>query len=181
MYLYEIRRARPEELLHLPEIERRASALFRDTKHAFLADAEPTPLHIFTAQQQQGLVWVATLGGQPPAGFALARILDGAIYLQEMDVDPQHARRGLGKRLVQAVCEGARRAGYPAVTLSTFRDLPWNAPFYEKLGFRVLAEAELRAGLQTVRQQETQIGFPRAERVCMRHDLAGASPERIRV
>ncbi len=49
--------------------------------------------------------------------------------------------------------QGYRRAragahgGLPALTLTTFAEVPWNAPYYEPCGFRRLAEAEITPGL----------------------------------
>jgi predicted N-acetyltransferase YhbS len=53
-----------------------------------------------------------------------------------VDVLPEYGRKGIGTGRVNAVCRSAREAGFAKVTLSTFRDVPWNAPFYEKCGFR---------------------------------------------
>ena len=44
--------------------------------------------------------------------------------------------------------------------LSTFRDLSWNAPFYSKLGFRPVDEAELTTGFQQIRLKELAAGLP---------------------
>jgi hypothetical protein len=49
--------------------------------------------------------------------------------------------------MLEQVIESARQAAYPAVTLTTFRDVPWNAPFYTRLGFSMLSELRLPAGL----------------------------------
>jgi GNAT superfamily N-acetyltransferase len=55
-------------------------------------------------------------------------------HLEEMDVLPEHAGQGLGAALIEAVCSWAHTRGFDAVTLSTFRDVPWNAPFYPRHG-----------------------------------------------
>lgn len=104
-------------------------------------------------------------------GFAVATIIDEAAHLEEVSVHPKHGRRGLGTRLVQAVCDWAEESGYPAVTLSTFRDIPWNAPFYARIGFRTMAEEELGPGLLAVRAHETEDGLIMQQRVFMRRRL----------
>jgi GNAT superfamily N-acetyltransferase len=104
-------------------------------------------------------------------GFAITREVDDTIYLQEMDVDPAHGRRGLGAELVETVCDWAQLQGYKVILLSTFRDLPWNAPFYAKLGFRMLDESELSIGFQHIRQQEQADGLPISDRVIMSYEL----------
>jgi hypothetical protein len=42
------------------------------------------------------------------------------------------------------------------VTLTTFRDVPWNAPFYRRLGFEVVDE--LPSGLAAIRAHEAMAG-----------------------
>jgi len=61
-------------------------------------------------------------------GMVIASVREGSVYIEEIDVLPQHGRRGLGARLLEGVCAWARTNGYPALTLSTFRDVPGTAP-----------------------------------------------------
>ncbi|KAM3111566.1 GNAT family N-acetyltransferase [Phormidesmis sp. 146-33] len=133
---YHIRSARAEELLLLSHIERSAARLFLDTPYAFLVDADPLPLEVVQQQSQAGRVWVAVDQYGAVVGYAIACEVDGTLYLQQIDVAPQHGRRGIGSALVGTVCAWAKQQGYAIVSLSTFRDIPWNAPFYSKLGFR---------------------------------------------
>ena len=72
-----------------------------------------------------------------PVGFAHVGILEPLVaHLKEVDVHPDHGHRGIGTRLVMAVCKSVGLAGYAFVTLTTFRDVPWNMPLYAKLGFQ---------------------------------------------
>ena len=81
---------------------------------------------------------MATAGGGEPIGFAIAFEVDGAAHLHEMDIDPKHGRRGVGRQLIGAVTSWALARGHTRLTLSTFRDVAWNGPYYEGLGFREL-------------------------------------------
>jgi GNAT superfamily N-acetyltransferase len=172
---YTIRSSRAEELPLLAQIERAAAVLFLDTPYAFLANDEPLSLDFVRQRFQVGQVWVAVDRQDVVVGFAITREVDDTIYLQEMDVAPAHGRRGLGAALVKIVCDWAKIQGYGAIWLSTFRDLPWNAPFYAKLGFQILDESELLVlhrkgfanGFQQIRQQELADGLPIAARVIM--------------
>jgi GNAT superfamily N-acetyltransferase len=148
-----------------------AAVLFLDTPYAFLASDEPLSLDFVQQRFQAGQVWVAVDKQDVVLGFAITREVDDTIYLQEMDVDPAHGRRGLGAALVETVCAWAQLQGYKAISLSTFRDLPWNAPFYAKLGFRILDESELSISFQHIRQQEQADGLPIADRVMMSYEL----------
>jgi hypothetical protein len=50
-------------------------------------------------------------------------------------------------------------------------DVPWNAPYYTRCGFRALDDRELTPGLRAIRAHEAAIGLDRWPRVCMRRDL----------
>jgi GNAT superfamily N-acetyltransferase len=168
---YTIRSAHAEELILLAQIERAAAVLFLATPYAFLINDEPLSLDFVQQRFQAGQVWVAVDPDDIVVGFAIAREVDNTIYLQEMDVDPAHGRRGIGAALVKTVIEWARLHDYHAVSLSTFRDLPWNAPFYAKLGFSILAGFELTIDFQEIRQQELEAGLPISERVIMYYQI----------
>ncbi len=100
-------------------------------------------------------------------------IVDGVAHLWQLSVHPAHLRQGRGSALVAAVCDWAVRQGFEAVTLTTFRDVPWNEPFYSQLGFRTLEE--LTAGLAAIRHHERDIGDDDfGPRVAMRKDLGRA-------
>ena len=172
---HHIRLARPHECALLPAIEIAAGRLFLATKYTAIDGIEPLPLPFFAQQQRHEHLWVAADEEDIPVGFAIALIIDNRAHLHELSVRPEHGRQGLGTRLVQHVLDWAQKAGLPAVTLSTFRDVPWNAPFYRKLGFVELPETEYGTGLQEIRQAEASLGLPMQDRVLMvfRFDQAG--------
>ncbi len=169
-----IRGARADELPQLAEIERLAGVRF-ETIPA-LADIPEvlTPAGALAAALGRGQVWVAAAAGDDtPVGFAYGDLLDDAVQLEELDVLPEWGRRGIGRALVEAVVADARARGLAAVTLTTFRDVPWNAPFYARLGFRVVADAALSPGLAALLEHEERRGLPRRLRVAMRRSIAG--------
>lgn len=168
---YTIRLARVGELPLLREIERAAGQLFAEIGLDRVAEDEPLPLDFLLAQQRLGLVWVAADESDRPIGSAAMRELDGAPHIEEISVHPAHGRRGLGKRLIETLCEWASGQAYRAVTLSTFRDVPWNAPYYARIGFRALEESELSGRLLALLDQEKRTWSP-LTRVCMRRDLS---------
>jgi GNAT superfamily N-acetyltransferase len=89
-------------------------------------------------------------------------------HLEEIDVHPDHGRRGLGTRFVAAVCGRAAMSGYREVTLTTFRAVPWNMPLYSRLGFREVPRQELSAELLAVVHDEASRGLDPARRVVTR-------------
>lgn len=168
---YHIRPAQPGDAELLPEIERRAAALFAGVGLAFLADGEPTPESVFAAACAEERLWVAETAAETIAeaddvavdaavvGFALVKELEGGWHLQEMDVLPEHGRRGLGRRLVEAAVAAARERGRRRMTLTTFRDIPWNAPFYARLGFEELPPADFTPEIRQLVAKELEAGL----------------------
>jgi GNAT superfamily N-acetyltransferase len=168
---YAIRSARLEELSLLAHIEQSAAIRFLETPYAFLADAKPLPLDFLQQRFQVGQVWVAANQQDILMGFAVTREVDDTLYLQEIDVEPKYGQKGIGCALVETVRAWAKLSNYDGMSLSTFRDIPWNAPFYSKLGFHILDESELTAGFQKIRRQEHKAGLPISERVIMHCEL----------
>jgi GNAT superfamily N-acetyltransferase len=168
---YAIRSAQVEELTLLAHIEQSAAIRFLDTPYAFLVDAKPLPLDFVQQRFQAGQVWVVVDQKNTVIGYAVTREVDDTLYLQEIDIEPKHGRKGLGYALVNTVRSWAKLSGYVVMSLSTFRDIPWNAPFYSKLGFRILDRSELTAGFQQIRMQEHEAGLPVSERVIMHCEL----------
>ena len=140
---FDIRSALERDVPFLPEIERQASALFLDWAEELDLTADKlqqvTPENVFLSAQRKGLLWVATVNSVEVVGFALVKWVDGLVHLKELDVLPNHGRKGIGTGLVRTVCLWAEEKGIPAVTLTTFRDIPWNAPFYARLEFQVVS------------------------------------------
>ena len=168
---YRIRHAQPGELVALPEIERLAAERFAGFGLAEIFSRIVTPVGQLRERARVGQVWVAAGEDDRPVGFAVVSTLDGNAHLDEVDVHPDHGRRGIGSALVETACAWAGSAGYRAITLSTLRGVPWNAPFYVKLGFRVLAERELTQALRQLLEHEARLGLPMKDRVVMRRDL----------
>lgn len=131
----------------LPAIERSAAQAFRQIPAlAWLAESEviSPERHRLFLETDHSLLAVAD---DQPIGFLLSEPLDDALFIVEIAVHQAWQGRGIGRMMLEQVIETARQAAYPAVTLTTFRDVPWNAPFYTRLGFSMLSERRLLAGL----------------------------------
>ncbi|MCC6876958.1 MAG: GNAT family N-acetyltransferase [Sandaracinaceae bacterium] len=165
-----MRAARPEEAATLRAIELDAARRFEALGLDFLSGVPPTSLELLRGAIEAGHVLVVA-ERERVLGFALVEPLGGALHLAELDVRADFSGQGLGRRLVEAVCDLARSRGYPRVTLTTFRDVPFNAPWYARLGFRVLDEGELEPHLAGLRAHERLAGLDALARVVMERRL----------
>jgi ribosomal protein S18 acetylase RimI-like enzyme len=175
-----VRRMVASDVATVRAVEVRAGARFRsvvEPRIARCADAEPYSVDELTGFIERERAWVMTDGGAV-AGFVVVDIVDGCAHVEEVAVAPEFGRRGHGAALLGAVDEWARSSGLAAVTLTTFRDVPWNGPWYARLGFRVLDDRELSPALRALRDAEDAHGLPAELRVVMRRDVVPADQER---
>ena len=117
-------------------------------------------------------LWVAADAEGCPVGFALASVVGDNAHLDELDVLSEHGCRGLGTALIQAVHYWASQCGFPAVTLTTMTHIPWNSPFYERLGYHVIEPAEMSEALRKLLIAEEAHGLPGQNRVAMSCSLS---------
>jgi predicted N-acetyltransferase YhbS len=165
-----LRAARPSEIGLIRRIERLSASRMRQTAHPDLADDEPTDAATLAARiAVEGLV-VACLDDAPIA-FVMFRPLGTGWYVEQIDVLPDHARRGIGAALFDEVARRARSAGAKALLLSTFTDVPFNAPYYARLGFEALPDGGLTEELRAIRAEHVARGLDEDRRVFMQRLL----------
>jgi GNAT superfamily N-acetyltransferase len=169
--MYEIRPARNGDLALLPELERAASARFAGHPLAAPFASTLTPAAALREGLAHGRLWVAESAAGEVVGFALASEVGADAHLQEVDVLPEHGRRGVGSALVETVCAWAHAAGFASLTLTTLEDVAWNAPYYRKLGFDVIPETDLDPAHRELLREEAARGFGSGGRVAMRRAL----------
>ncbi|MEV6876968.1 GNAT family N-acetyltransferase [Amycolatopsis sp. NPDC051128] len=162
-----IRLARPDDLPALIDIEREAGGLFRDVGMTAIADDDPGSVAELAKYQADGRAWVSVDDGDRPVAYLVAEVVDGHAHVEQVSVRPSHARRGLGSALIETLAAWAVSRGLPALTLTTFAAVPWNAPYYERLRFRVLEDAEIGDGLREIRRAEVARGLDAWPRVAM--------------
>ncbi len=171
---YLIARARPKDLALLRAIELAAAQLLRGHGPESLLN-EATDYPTFADAARQGRLWVA-LAADAPVGFALVEMLaDDLPHLDEVDVEPSHGRRGLGTALVRVVCEWATASGFSMLTLTTFRAVPWNLPFYARLEFVEIPRHLLRPELVAVVSAEPARGLAPETRAVMAYRCASSA------
>lgn len=159
-----IRPAVTADLPMLQDIERAAGEAFRTIGMPEVADDEPLPLAELEAYRADGRAWVSELDGEPVA-YLVMDVLDGNFHIEQVTVHPHAAGRGLGRELIRHLGEAASAQGVPALTLTTFAEVPWNAPYYRRLGFSIIENPGPE--LLQVRKNEAARGLDRWPRVCM--------------
>ncbi|WP_448616797.1 GNAT family N-acetyltransferase [Modestobacter sp. URMC 112] len=171
-----IRPARASDLPELADIERAAGEQFRELDMAAVADDDPPTAATLQGYLDRGAAWVAAGPDDRPLGYLLLDEVDGAPHVEQVSVHPSAAGQGLGRALIEVVVEHARARGADRVTLTTFAEVPWNAPYYRRLGFAVVPPEEQGPGLRGVRAHEATIGLDRWPRVAMARSLRGGQP-----
>ncbi len=162
-----IRAAVVADVAFLPDVEVRAGLPFRSIGLDAIADDPPPSADDLMSDVRAGAAWVAELDGEI-VGYAVASVVDGEGHIDQVSVVPEVQGRGIGRALVQAVLGWSQRQGHPSVTLTTFVDVPWNGPWYERQGFRFLRSDELGPELRAIRKRERVAGLDIRPRAAMR-------------
>ncbi len=151
-----IRPSRAAEIFRLQEIERAAAELFRGSGLIDIDSMAVVSLTDHIAAIDAGLSFACDVDGRV-AGFAIGEWQERDAYLHELDVDPAFQKRGVGAALVRTFIDAARARHASGIYLATFRDPPWNAPFYRKIGFNDVARADYLPWMTAL--EESQAAF----------------------
>jgi len=160
-----------DELEPAREIERAAGGLFAVIGMPEIAADEPLSVDELDRFRRAGLAWTAIDPDDRPMAYLIAGRLGNGLHLEQLSVHPRAARRQVGRGLIEHAAAYAAASGLACLTLTTFAEVPWNAPYYRRCGFRVLEEDEWGPGLRAIREEEAARGLDRWPRVCMRRDL----------
>lgn len=164
-----VRPTHSDDVAALSAIERAAAGRFRDIPElAWLADGEVIPAEQHLDYAERGLSWLA-LANDQPVGFVLAEAHPSSLFIVELSVDLDWQGKGIGRQLIACAADHARQKGLRSLTLTTFRDVPWNAPFYARLGFEMMTR--LTPELREKREEETAHGLAYDSRCAMRLPL----------
>lgn len=162
-----IRTAIADDLPYILNIERRAAVAFADIGYPDIATDAEMPVALFEAGLQDGLLWVAGDAENHPVAYALAAMIDGTFYLEDISVDPDHQRKGLGDALVATIIDHARFLYCPALVLSTLEAVPWSKALYRKHGFLTADMDRLPSAIADRFAAETELGLPAEGRIVM--------------
>jgi GNAT superfamily N-acetyltransferase len=167
-----LRKAGRDDAAIFPELEQSAGLSFRvDCDIGWLADADNLPVERYREIIAEGWSWIAEGEQAQPVAFIAATLEGEELHIWEFGVRIEYQRRGIGRLLLQRLIADATIAKIPAMTLTTFRDLPWNAPFYRSMGFELLASGQLNPRLEGLLAKEADMGLPAARRCAMRRQL----------
>ena len=163
-----------DDIPRIAPIELAAGAAFRDIGMGAVADDDPIAENELAQAVAEGRLWIASDFGTIRA-YLLAIFLPECVHIEQLTVHPDAARRGIGAMLIESVCSDARVIASGVLTLITFRDVPWNAPYYRRICFADLAEESWPAGVADIVHAEQAKGWAMWPRVVMARDLARAS------
>lgn len=167
----DIRTAQTADLARLHEIDVAADRRFDELGMADAVAADGIDTDVMRDLIAARRVWVACAPAETIVAFAITAEIDTALHLDRISVHPDHARQGIGRRLMEYLIDQTKQSGRRAITLTAFRDVPWNAPYYARLGFRELRDDELTDGLRQLRDREAATSVGAWPRVCMRMTL----------
>lgn len=173
---YTLRLATAADLEAMRDVERDAGRRFLefpvDTGLHEIAEDDPPAIDVLEAYLDNDAAWVVThdVDGSVVA-YAVASMIDDDAHLDQVSVRCDHQGRGLGTVLVETVCDWATELDFEAITLTTFRDVPFNGPYYRHLGFEIVPERRCGEELQSLRDHERFIGLDVQPRVVMRRAL----------
>jgi y4mF family transcriptional regulator len=169
-----IRAAEARDVAAMQAIEVAAGRVFATVGMDAIAEDRPFPAEVLLRYLRDGRAWVAVDDADRAVAYLLADWVDGNAHVEQVSVDPAHSRRGIGAALIERAARWGAERGAPALTLTTFAEVAWNAPYYERLGFRRLDDAELEPEMRRVRAEEAEHGLERWPRVSMRKALNDA-------
>lgn len=155
-----VRATRPEDIPGLAAVERSAAQAFLQLPGlAWLADGDALDPAVHWSCMAMGCSWVAESAPGQVSGFICASLQGQALHIEELSVQREVQGRGIGRQLLDQVVGAARQRALREVTLTTFIDVPWNAPFYRRYGFTVIAGQDLGERLRGLLASEHAHGL----------------------
>jgi GNAT superfamily N-acetyltransferase len=162
-----IRPPRPDEVQLLPQIENDADRRYARVGLRRVIDMPPATIASLEFARRHGRLWIAASPLGRPIGFALMKLRGDTAWLDQLSVLDRWQRRGYGAALIDRTAGAARALGFDVLYLSTYRDVPWNGPFYERRGFSEVPRGSWSPALRAQIQRENSHGHPPWRRTIM--------------
>lgn len=166
-----IRRPYPPEIKLLPQIENEADLRYRRVGLGRVVDMPPASLASLEAGRREGRLWVAVSPLNRPVGFALMKFPGATAWLDQLSVLQRWQGQGYGSALIERVAAAARDLGHRVLHLSTYRNVPWNAPYYARRCFEELPRGAWPHVFRMQSMEENRHGHPPWRRTIMRRVL----------
>ncbi|GAK25164.1 GNAT family N-acetyltransferase [Serratia liquefaciens] len=169
----QIRLAQPQDIAQLMAVERSAAQLFRQQPAwRFIAEGPVMSADRHADFIQRQHEWLAESTAGEVAGFIAVVPQSQDWHIAELSVGANWQRQGIGRRLLIEVAAQAALLGAQRLTLTTFIDVPWNAPYYRRLGFMPIAAERLSPSLRAGLAEEVAQGFAAGSRCAMEFTLS---------
>jgi GNAT superfamily N-acetyltransferase len=153
------------------DIEIAAGEAFRTLGMVAIADDAPPSEEALASYQQDARAWVAAGPGDEAVAYILVEVVESFAHIEQVTVHPTCARQDLGRKFIDHAALWAEGRGLQGLTLTTFERVPWNAPYYARLGFQPVPEHEWSDGLHQIVQSERTHGLHAWPRAVMKRDL----------
>lgn len=164
---FSIRLARPEDAEGFHAVEEDAAQLLAGEPS--LAGIPVPPSN--SAEEYRNMIvqrhCLTAVSDERIVGFAATRRHGRELHLHEISVATAFQRQRIGATLLRALKIDARNAGVRAITLHTYRDIPWNAPFYARHGFEIIQDLAAYPRLAAGQDAAVDFGMPRERRCAM--------------
>lgn len=169
---YIIRKATNSDIERMSEIENSAAELFSVLPSEFLQklpeDIPPRSDSFYHSMISLESSWVICAGEEIAGFICTGKVPEqNCLHIYELAVARSFQRKGLGGNLLRFVIAWASKERIAKLTLTTFIDVPWNAPFYCALGFAIINDGALDERLQRILQDEVAMGLPGETRCAM--------------
>lgn len=164
---YRVRHSRLGDVARLADIERSAAVVYFEALGESTDISEVTPSETLQACHDAGLLWIAADRHDDPVGFLAGETVARSLFVREISVHRDHQGKGIGRLLMQAAMDHAAGEAWAGVTLTTDRFIPFNAPFYARLGFVELPIHRAPENLKLLFAHEIASGFDPRRRILM--------------
>ncbi|MFT6559582.1 MAG: GNAT superfamily N-acetyltransferase [Sneathiella sp.] len=171
MIIFHYRDAKQQDCVVITAIEMDAGEALRAYGLDHVADLPVDPAAYLIGLEKECLLLVACDAADKPVGFAFVKPIDGQAHLKEISVSRRFMRQGIGKKLLSLSEKWAKDQGFQKITLTTYEFIPFNAPFYQAMGYSIFSPAKGWPSLLETRQQEKAHGLDVQPRVCMYKNL----------
>jgi GNAT superfamily N-acetyltransferase len=162
-----IRAAHPHEIALLPQIENAADLRYRRVGLDLVVRMPAHSVASLERGRRRGLLWVATSPRNRVVGLALMDIVGKTAWIDQLTVLDRWQGRGIGAALLDRSAATARERGHDAIYLTTYRNVAWNKPFYERRGFAEVARGDFTPARRRQFLFEITLGHPVWQRALM--------------